>query len=227
MKKWIAIGFFLFHLKALLFAGGDLEKLEKRIKMISSTTMGWCSEEKSLSFLDLVLETKPKLCVEIGVFGGASLVPVICALKFLKAGIVIGIDPWDVSECIRHLDMLEDKEHIEWWSKLKMRDIYYNFIDKLILYDLEEHCKLILKTSQEAAFDITSPIDILHIDGHRSEKVTMQDVKIYFPKVSPGGYIWLGDASSFYKQSAIDYLLERCDVVRVIDHGNCILFRKR
>ena len=227
MKKWIGIGLFLFHLKALLFAGEDLEKLERRLKMISSTTMGWCSEEKSLNFLDLVLEIKPKICVEIGVFGGASLIPVACALKFLKEGIVIGIDPWDVSECIEHLDRLEDKEHIEWWSKLKMRDIYYDFVDKLILYDLEEYCKIIFKTSQEAALDIKCSIDILHIDGHRSEKVTTQDVKTYFPKVVSGGYIWVGDALSFYKQNAIDYLLDRCDVIKVIDHGNCILFKKR
>ena len=226
MKK-IVWGLLLFlHLAEPLLADTDMDKVKRRVRIIGHTAMGWCTEEKALNLLDLVLEVQPKVCVEIGVFGGASLIPMACGLKFLGQGIVIGIDPWENSECIKRLDIIEEKEHVDWWSKVKLQDIYYTFLDRLLLYELEDYCRIMNTTSDRAAPEIAA-IDILHIDGHRSEEQTMQDVRLYFPKVSSGGYIWMGDTLCFNKQKAVDFLLEQCDVVKVIDNGNCVLFRKR
>jgi len=226
VKKYLRGLFFIFFICQTLYAEDDVDKLKRRVSIICPNTPGWCSEEKGLNFLDLVLEVKPKVCVEIGVFGGASLIPVAAGLKFLNAGIVIGIDPWNSGEAIKHLDTLEEKEHIDWWSKINLSEIYYSFLERLLLYDLEKHCVILKKTSEQAAFEM-GEIDILHIDGHRSETQTVQDVRLYLPKVVSGGHIWLGDALNYNKQKAIDFLLTQCDVIKVIENGNCILFKKR
>lgn len=227
MKKMFFGLFMLLQGVSPLFAEGDVHKLKRRTLMINGSGVpGWCSDEKAAHFLDLVLTAEPKVCVEIGVFGGGSLFPVASGLKFLGRGIAIGIDPWDNSECIKNVDPIEEREHVDWWSKANLMEVYYIFLDKLILFELEDYIKIIKKNSVDAAPEIDT-IDILHIDGHRSEEQTLKDVRLYFPKVVPGGYIWMGDCLSFNKQKALDLLLELCDVDRVIDNGNCVLFKKR
>ena len=42
---------------------------------------GWCTDNKASILIDLILESKPTIIVEIGVFGGKSLVPMAFALK--------------------------------------------------------------------------------------------------------------------------------------------------
>ena len=227
MKKiGMGIGICVLWVVTSLFADDEIEKLRRRIKIIVPNAVGWCSEEKGLALLDLVLEVKPKVVVEIGVFGGASFLPMACGVKHLKSGIIYAIDSWNNIECVKHLDPIEDKEHIDWWRTVRLLDVYASFLDKLLLFDYENYAIILRKSSEEAVSDIGA-IDILHIDGHRSEEITALDVKLYLPKVVSGGYICLGDTLSFYKQKAIEMLLEECHVVKVLDNGNCILFQKR
>ena len=61
---------------------------------------GWCSEQKASILVELVLKTRPEKIVEIGVFGGKSLVPMACALKENGSGKIYGIDPWSSAESV-------------------------------------------------------------------------------------------------------------------------------
>ena len=227
MKKYIA-----FFLCSLTFLYTDpttsppTETLKEEVCRIIPSFYGWCTQEKARSFIDLVLQVKPEICVEIGVFGGQSLFPVASALKFLGQGLVIGIDPWNTHECIRYFDPIRDQAHINWWSKVNMEQIYYSYLGMLSHYELDEYCITLRSTSADAAPAIGT-IDILYIDGNHSEAMSTQDVKLYLPKVRSGGYIWLNDSLWNDIQPSIDLLFEECDFVKLIDNGNCILFRKR
>jgi len=201
------------------------EVLKKRILNEISSIEGWCSKEKALNFIDLVLEVKPDVCVEIGVFGGSSIFPVAYTLKFLDHGIIIGIDPWDKLECIKYFDPIENEKDILWWGNLNLDYIHYSYMNMLKKYQLENHVTTIRKTSKEAASLIDS-IDILYIDGNHSESCSIQDVMLYLPKVHTGGYIWYNDSLWIERQEALDLLLEVCETVKLIDGGNCILFKK-
>lgn len=201
-------------------------EMKKRVCSILPNLRGWCSQEKALHFIDLVLETEPDVCVEIGVFGGASLFPVASALKYLEHGVVIAIDPWDTFECIKYLDPIENQADLEWWGELDMDYVYDLYVKMVKTYGLEDFCSTLRMTSQEASDEVGS-IDILHIDGNHSEISFTEDVKLYLPKVRRGGYIWLNDAIWENAQEAIEILLEDCDVVKVIDSGNCLLFQKK
>ncbi len=186
---------------------------------------GWCSKEKAESFIDLVLSENPEVWVEIGVFGGSSLLPVLSALQFLGKGTAIAIDAWDRFECIRHFDFVQDKEDLRWWANLDLEQIYISFLDLINRNGLQNFCKIVRKSSEAAAQEI-GPIDVLHIDGNHSETASVLDVQLYLPKVKQGGFIWYNDCLWEKRQAALDLLLEECQYVKLIDNGNCILLRK-
>lgn len=211
---------------SILFAETATEVLKWQVCNTLPSLEGWCSKEKAIHFIDLVLEIKPETCVEIGVFGGSSLFPVASALKFLKKGIVIGIDPWDKVECIKYYSPVKDEMHMRWWLSLNIGYVYQSYIHMLQQYGLENYVKTIQATSKEAVHQIPG-IDILHIDGNHSSFCSKQDVELYLPKVKKGGYIWMNDALSEERKSATDLLTESCDIIRTIDGGGCILFKKR
>lgn len=229
MTRIRVIFFILFNsLTLFLHADKEIERLRQSLRIVYQNHLlqGWCSEEKALLFFDLAMQVKPKVCVEIGVFGGASLFPVAYALRNLGQGIIIGIDPYENAECIKDMDSVAAKEHIAWWSRVNLYDVYDYFIDNLTLYGLYDYCTIVKKSSSHAIHEINH-IDILHIDGHISEAQIFQDVALYLPKVNPGGYIWIGDTLGFNKQKGLELLLEYCDIVKIVENGNCILFKKR
>jgi len=223
MKKFIYL--FVIVLSSLN-AKIEVEALKQNVSTVLPTLEGWCSKEKAMSFIELVLEVEPALCVDIGAFGGSSIFPVAMSLKALEKGVVIGIDPWDKIECIKYFDPIEDAEHLKWWGSLNINYVYYSYLNMIKKNKLDDYVHTMKATSEEAAPDIES-IDILHIDGNHSEVVSTQDVELYLPKVKTGGYIWFNDSLWKERQEAVDLLLESCDAIKLVDDGNCILFKKR
>ncbi len=204
----------------------SIDELKKEIVEILPELYGWCSKEKAMNYMDLVLEVKPSLCVEIGVFGGASLLPVAVALDYLQRGTVVAIDPWDKIECIRYLDPDLDTENLRWWTHINLDHVYYSFVQLLRQFEVEKSTLILRKTSKKAA-PIIGAIDILHLDGNHYPKMVLEDATLYVPKVKKGGYVWLNDSSWAAFKPAIDLILESCDIVKTIDGGNCTLFKKR
>jgi cephalosporin hydroxylase len=223
MKRVILIWISLFQ---FLWANGDVTALKQRIFSHLPTIEGWCSKEKALNFIDLILTERPKTWVEIGVFGGSSLFPVASTFKFLGEGTVFAIDAWDKLECLKHLDPMKDAAHLKWWGGLNITFIYNSYLNMLKKHKLEDCCITIKDTSERAASQIDE-IDVLHLDGNHTEIVSTLDVLLYLPKVRSGGYIWFNDSLWEERQQAIELLLEACDTIKVIDNGNCILFKKR
>lgn len=226
MKKLILALVFFICLLPSLHAEMEEEELKKRVCKQLPNMEGWCTQEKALNFIDLVLQTKPDVCVEIGVFGGASVFPVASALKFLGKGTIIGIDPWDKIECIKYFEPVEERAQLDWWGKVNLNSIYEKYLKMIKQFELENFCITMKTTSAKAAADI-GVIDILYLDGNHSELISTQDVQLYLPKVRSGGYIWINDILWPTLQQAIDLLLESCDPIKLIDNGNCILFKKR
>jgi hypothetical protein len=224
MHSWV---FVLLLSSSFLYGEGIVETLLKeRSLVIRSSVYGWCSEEKLLNFVDLVLEVKPDVCVEIGVSGGASLFPVALALKSLGKGVVFAIDPWDNHESsLCYHPVFEQADYL-FWSRIDFQSMYRAYFDVLRAQKLGSHVVTLISTSEKAA-SLIPAIDILHIDGGHSEAVAAKDVELYLPKVRSGGYIWMNDVIWEQMQLAVDMLEEACDFVKSIDDGNCVLFRKR
>jgi hypothetical protein len=182
---------------------------------------GWCSQEKAITLMDLVLNLKPDVCVEIGVFGGASLFPVATALKYLGKGIVIGIDPWDNRNCISCYDPVEKADHLKWWTEVDLLSIYKKYLEMQRYYELEDYCLTIVSTSAKAA-PLIKKIDILHIDANSCEDELMQDLHLYFPKVRSGGVICLP-----ISDLANQFLADKCHMIKCLNEDKCCLYMKQ
>lgn len=205
----------------------SIEELKENVFSTLPSVFGWCTQEKAQNFIDLVLEVKPQVYVEIGVFGGSSLFPVASALQFLGDGIIIGIDPWDKNETLQYFDPIQDAVDYQWWKNLNFERVYYSYLNLLKRFELEEYCITMKMTAAKAVTKIHSPIDILYIDGNHSQECSLQDVELYLPKVRRGGYIWMNDTLWAARQDAVELLMRHCEIVKIIDSGNCVLFKKR
>lgn len=157
---------------------------------------GWCSFEKASFLVDLILKTKPKTIVEIGVWGGKSLIPMAKALKENQQGIAYGIDPWDSKESIQWI--MEDANR-HFWEYANHELVFQHLNEKIEQFGLRDQI-ILIKSTSEGAPPIHG-IDLLHIDGNHSEYTSYLDVIKWVPLVSPGGWIIFDDMRWFEKDT--------------------------
>lgn len=165
---------------------------------------GWCSKFKAGVLVDLVLLLKPDHVVEIGVFGGKSLVPMAIGCCANKKGRVIGIDPWATDASAEGMN----GENLNWWSTIDHDVILQRLVEKIDKFGLDSQISLVRCTS-EAATPIES-IDILHVDGNHSEKAALFDVTKWVPLVRTGGIVVMDDLNWEGPQKAVAWLNEHC-----------------
>jgi predicted O-methyltransferase YrrM len=186
---------------------------------------GWCTPEKARRMMDLIYEVKPEVCVEIGVFGGASIYPTASALKFLNHGQVYAIDPWMNSYCLD--GYTQDNPNYQWWSRVDLDYIYLAFVNMLDYFQLSSYCTIMRMTGLIALDRFADEsIDILHIDGNHTENIALGDVQMYLPKVKKGGYIWLDDANWPTTRLAQEFLLANCTRDESRSTDEYLLFKK-
>jgi len=203
-----------------------MKDLLTRIADVIPHMHGWCTIEKSNAMAKLIVETRPEIIVEIGVFGGRSLMPMAMACQYNKFGKVYGIDPWTVDAALKDV---QEKANLDWWAKVDYEAIYRDCLQRILDQQATSVATLFRTTSEKASF-LFDRVDMLHIDGNHSEALSTQDVFLWLPKVPSGGHIWLDDIGGFATANAERLLMERCD--RVFDIGTpgvqmCGVFKKR
>ena len=186
---------------------------------------GWCSKDKASKMMDLIYQVKPTTCVEIGVFGGSSILPTGLALKYNKKGVVFAIDPWEHEPCLNGYNP-EDANY-KWWKSIDLEKIYQDFLLLVKQQNISEYVTPIRSTSK-AILDKFSDesIDILHIDGNHSKEFALSDAYLYFPKVKKGGYIWFDDVNWESTSEAQGFLYENCEYIKSYSTDSFALFRK-
>lgn len=196
--------------------------LEQQIRALLPTLAGWCTPSKGLAMADLILQMKPDVVVEIGVFGGSSLIPQALALHAVGSGVVHGIDPWQLEASI---EGEQEQANIDWWKTVDlsaiMRGCYKSVLDANVERFVTIHP--VSSTVAKRHFQDGS-IDILHIDGCHSEISSVRDVKAWIPLVSKGGFIWFDDTNWESTAKAVALLRERTTQVWQVNH--CALFQK-
>lgn len=178
------------------------------IKVIPSIP-GWCPLDKAERMMNLIYETHPNVCVEVGVFGGSSYFPTLCAMRYNKKGVGYAIDPWDNLPCV----VGQTGAHLDWWKKVDLRAIFYEFVNLMHVHKLDQYSAIMRMTSKDAlCFFNNESIDILHIDGNHAENSALFDAQSWLPKVKVGGYIWFDDTNWDSTQKAVQYLLQYCEM---------------
>lgn len=172
---------------------------------------GWCSDRKAGILMDLILMSKPDVVVEIGVYGGKSVIPMACALKTNGRGTIYGIDPWDTNAS---LEDVSDPLNRDYWGRIDHLGIMQRLIEKIDQFELQDHIQLIRNTS--AGVEPIHEIGLLHIDGNHSESTSYFDVTKWVPFVKKGGWI-IFDDMTWYEN-------EKCTTGRAVEwlNGHCI-----
>lgn len=160
----------------------------KTIEYVLPTLPGWCTVQKGLKMAETVVLEKPVTCVELGVFGGRSLVALALALKELGRGKVYGVDPYTAAAS---LEGKNDPENDAWWSQLSYDEIHAAAVKAVEDLNLTSHAEIFRMRSQDAAARFER-IDLLHQDSNHSEEVSCAEVDLYSKLLKPGG-IWIMD----------------------------------
>lgn len=187
---------------------------------------GWAWPEKAFMLCERIEFEKPSLVVELGVFGGRSMLPMALQLKENGSGVIFGIDPWMSQPC---LEGEMERENKEWWAKVNLEDVMHRFFNQVINLGLSDIAVPIRATSQACArLFPEGSIDLLHIDGNHSELASLRDIDNYFLKVRLGGLICLDDIHWPSNQAAVRKLDSLCSVILDIksELGQCRLYRK-
>jgi predicted O-methyltransferase YrrM len=173
---------------------------------------GWCSREKALVIARIILQERPQTCVEIGVFGGRSLVPCAAALQHIGAGAIYGIEAWNAHVAIENVT---NEVNDDWWSKVDFASIKREFYRFLAEKNLTSHVRVIEAPSGRAS-GLFDHIDFLHIDGSHSMVNAAEDVILYARKVRSGGIIIFDDVNWQSTAPARELLGALCDTVTVL-----------
>lgn len=199
-----------------------MKTLIRSIDAVLPKLPGWCTPQKAHALAELILTTKPEVSVEIGVFGGSSLIPQALAHEFNSRGRVYGIDPWSKDAS---LESVQERENLDWWAGQDYENIYRNCLRSVLELGLTEWCSIIRAKSEKAVNLFDSVIDVLHIDGNHSEEKSVNDVFLYLPKVRPEGFVWFDDVDWHSTKRAVSFVEEQCERIKSV--GTCVLYRKR
>jgi predicted O-methyltransferase YrrM len=189
---------------------------------------GWCSVDKANKLVNIITGSMPDLCVEIGVFGGSSLLPQAIALKQNGKGLIVGIDPWTHEAALE--EMVNDANK-SWWGTVNLQKIYQKLAAMINQLKLNDYVDLIKDKADNVVDNFKDEtIDILHIDGNHCEKMAYADSKNYLPKVKKGGFIfyddiyWSEESGIISTKKGLDFLLKSCEKIDQI--GDCVILKK-
>lgn len=146
----------------------------------------WCDLTKASTLAALVVATRPSLVIELGVWQGGSLVPMLLALQHNKFGRAIAIDAWSTTASVEG----ESGANASWWSTVDHDAAYAIFMARLEKHNLGSICEVVRSRSDAAP--IPSEIDVLHVDANHREQA-MRDVERFGSRVRTGGFMILDD----------------------------------
>ncbi|MFA6241946.1 MAG: class I SAM-dependent methyltransferase [Candidatus Hydrogenedentales bacterium] len=164
------------------------DKLRMEICRAVEVLNGWCTPGKAVMLAEEIEQMDARLCVEIGVFAGRSLIPMAMMLRELgHGGKVVGIDPW-TSEASREGYA---GANAQWWGEVVDHEaVYQMFLASVDKEGVIGQVEIIRAKSD----DVCPPdnIDLLHIDGQHTPQA-IRDVARYAPRVRRGGIVCLDD----------------------------------
>ena len=151
---------------------------------------GWCTVEKARRLVQLCAESCPRLGVELGVFGGRSLLAMALGCAVAGRGRVEGIDPYTADAA---LESEVDPRHIEYWCGIDYEKILRDANAVLSKYGVGDYASILrVKSLDRVPQYVDESIDCLHQDSNHSVSVSCAEIDAFIPKMVPGG-IWVMD----------------------------------
>lgn len=182
---------------------------------------GWLTPDRATELYDLVVKEKPDICLEIGVFGGQSLITIAMALRDVGAGIVYGVDPWKTEAAMEG----ENEANREWWSKnVDLHEVHTRTMGAIWRLKLDQWSVIVRAKSQHCPM-LFGMVDLLIIDGNHSEVASLRDATLYLPMVVSGGIVIADDIDWPTTQAMRNFIEDQCDTIKT--DGHYAIYRKR
>lgn len=183
---------------------------------------GWCTPEKGKRMAELAREAY--FIVELGVFGGRSLVAMALALRDSSNDFsrVDGIDPYTPAAA---LEGTNDPANDEWWTHLDYEAVARAAQESLYRLELMPYARLVRMRSLDVVdFYIDGTLDLLHQDSNHSEEVSCEEVTRWTPKIRPGGY-WVFDDTNWESTNKAQRELTALGFLELEDHGSWKIYQ--
>lgn len=170
-----------------------MSNLQGRITALLNGPMkgqGWCTPEKGYELALAVIKSKAQISVEVGVFYGASLLPLAMAHAEQGCGLVLAIDPWSREAGTDGYD----GDNLKWWGGLDYESIYQTFLANVKAAGVEKYVQVLRQKSDDV--DLPPFLDVAHIDGQHTDQAS-RDVDRFASLVRPSGFCFMDDISGW------------------------------
>ncbi len=199
--------------------------IENAINHYLPSQEGWCTPERGIEMAERIIETKAKVCIDIGVYAGRSTIAMGLAARELGNSHVYGIDSWKIDSAVEG-DTVE--ENARWWKeKANLEEMHRQTMVVIWAHRLDQWMTIIRNSSQYV-HQLFPVIDFLNLDGNHTELASCRDVELYFPKLRSGAYATVDDCDWLSVQPALKLIEEQCDLIKVMPGANeARTYRKR
>jgi predicted O-methyltransferase YrrM len=194
------------------------DALSGRIIAALPAMEGWCTERKALWLADLIAENACHTVLEIGIYGGKSLIPMALAVRqYAPDGTVYGIEAWSGEVAV---ETPTTDANDAWWRNLDFKFIKTSFLRNMVDNDLADIIK-VFEMSSDAAYRCLTAIglkkfDLIHVDGSHSEIQALRDVKTWSALLRPGGILVMDDIGWATVQPAREYAKSHFSVIEEV-----------
>lgn len=179
-----------------------------------SARPGWCGPNKreliAQSIADLGKRLRrPLECLEIGVYGGQSLLAAAFAIQATEhKGRLVGVDPYLSDAGIKDKNA---EDSTVWWggSEQPPNVVLAETLDIIESHRLSQIVSIWRQRSSEAV-DKVPGLDYLHIDGDHSEASARLDWELYSSKLTKGSIVVIDDTDWPGVKAILPAVRERC-----------------
>jgi len=170
--------------------------MNNEVKKLIENVDGWLTDSEAETLYNLAKECKGNgVIVEIGSWKGKSTICLAKGSKDGKSVKIIAIDPHTGSA-----EHQSDKNKV--WT-------FEEFKSNISKAGMEDIITPIVKTSAEAAKEVSQAVEFVFIDGAHDYNSVKEDFELWFPKVIDGGIIALHDSTLWEgpKQVVKEYMV--------------------
>jgi FkbM family methyltransferase len=192
--------------------------LNARIVAALPAIEGWCTPRKAVWLAGLIAENGCNQVLEIGVFGGRSLIPMALAVRQQAPdGKVYGVEAWTSD---LEVETATDAAGDAWWRNVELEAIKARFLSSLLDNELAGIVNVLEMSSDEAFACLTAigpfAFDLIHLDGSHDEAQALRDARSWMGLLRPGGILVLGDIAWPSMQAAREHLRSNLSVVEEV-----------
>jgi FkbM family methyltransferase len=199
---------------------GHAERADLNAKIIAALPAieGWCTARKAVWLAGLIAECRCSVVLEIGIYGGRSLIPMALAVReHAPEGEVYGVEAWSSDVGV---EIATDAGNDAWWRNVELAAVKAQFLRNLLDNELAGIVNVLEMSSDEAFKCLTAigpcEFDLIHVDGSHAQAQALRDVESWSGLLRPGGILVLGDLAWPSMQEAREYLRSHLSVVEEV-----------